>query len=46
MKYTEYREAKKHGRDGFPLQYYYIDKKHPQYVMPLHWHREIEIIHS
>lgn len=45
MKYTEYREAKKHGRDGFPLQYYYIDKKHPQYIMPLHWHREIEIIH-
>ena len=44
MKYTEYREAKKHGSDGLPLQYYYVDVRHPQYVMPLHWHREIEII--
>ena len=44
MKYTEYREAKKHGTEGLPLQYYYVDKRHPQYIMPLHWHREIEII--
>lgn len=44
MKYTEYKEAKKHGTEGFPLQYYYVDQKHPQYVMPLHWHREIEIL--
>lgn len=44
MKYAEYREAKKHGSAEFPLQYYYVDSHHPQYVMPLHWHGELEII--
>ena len=45
MKYTQYREAKKHGTDDFPFQYYFVDRFHPQYVMPLHWHGELEIIH-
>ena len=44
MKYTEYREAKKHGSDEFPLQYYLVNASHPQYIMPLHWHGELEII--
>lgn len=44
MKYTEYEETKKHGTDEFPFQYYYVDKNHAQYIMPLHWHRELEII--
>lgn len=44
MKYIDYKEAKKHGTEGFPLQYYCVDKNYPQYVMPLHWHREIEVI--
>lgn len=44
MKYTEYKEAKKHGTEEFPFQYYFVDQKHPQYVMPLHWHSETEII--
>ena len=26
------------------MDYYFLDKTHPQYVMPLHWHNEIEII--
>lgn len=44
MKYTDYREAKTHGSAEFPFQYYYIDKSHAQYVMPLHWHGEVEVL--
>lgn len=45
MKYKEFYENKKHGTEDFPLQYYYVDKDYPEYVMPLHWHNEFEIIH-
>lgn len=44
MKYSEYREEKQHGSADFPLQYYFLDKLNPQYVMPLHWHRELEVL--
>lgn len=44
MKYAEYLEDKKHGTEQFPMQYYYVDASHPQYVMPLHWHREFEVL--
>ena len=44
MKYSEYKENKRHGSENFPMQYYFVDRSHPQYVMPLHWHREMEII--
>ena len=44
MKYADYREKRQHGSADFPLQYYYVDKLHPQYVMPLHWHREMELL--
>ena len=44
MKYDEYQESKQHGAPDFPLQLYSLDKIHPQYVMPLHWHKEMEII--
>lgn len=44
MKYIDYKEAKKHGSENFPLQYYYVDRDHLQYVMPLHWHGETEIV--
>ncbi len=45
MKFSQYREVKQHGSPSFPVQYYYIDSKHPHYVMPLHWHGEFEIIY-
>lgn len=45
MKYSELNERKKHGNDGFPIEYYYVDETHPQYEMPLHWHREIEFVY-
>lgn len=45
MDYNNYIEKRKHGTATFPIQYYYVDKTHPRYVMNAHWHREFEIIH-
>ncbi len=44
MKDLQFNERKQHGLPDFPFQYYYINSDHPQYVMPLHWHSEFEII--
>lgn len=44
MKDLQFNEKKQHGLPDFPFQYYFIDSTHPQYVMPLHWHGEFEII--
>lgn len=44
MKDIQFNERKQHGLPDFPFQYYYIDSTHPQYVMPLHWHGEFELI--
>lgn len=44
MKYMELNEGKSHGSAGFPVQYYAVDRKHPQFFMPPHWHREFELI--
>ncbi|MEE0946135.1 MAG: AraC family transcriptional regulator [Acutalibacteraceae bacterium] len=44
MKDLQFNEKKQHGLPDFPFQYYYIDSSHPQYIMPLHWHGEFEII--
>ena len=44
MKYADYIERKRHGSPEFPIQYYDVDARHPQYVMVPHWHRELELI--
>ena len=44
MNYINYMEKRKHGTATFPIQYYYVDKTHPRYVMNAHWHREFEIM--
>ncbi len=44
MKDLQYNENKQHGTPDFPIQYYNVDITHPQYIMPLHWHDEFEII--
>ena len=44
MKYFIYNENKQHGTVEFPIEYYFVDKNHPQYVMPPHWHEEFEIV--
>ena len=33
-----------HGTREFPVEYYYVDNKHPRYQMPFHWHNEWEIL--
>lgn len=32
------------GTYHFPIEFYYVTESHPRYVMPYHWHLEIEII--
>ncbi len=44
MNHINYMEKRKHGTATFPIQYYYVDKTYPRYVMNAHWHREFEII--
>ncbi len=44
MKYDEYNEIKQHGAPDFPIQLYRVDPVHPQYVMPLHRHKEFEMV--
>ena len=33
-----------HGTLEFPVEYYYVDRQHPRYQMPFHWHNEWEIL--
>ena len=44
MRYMEYNEKKQHGMKDFPIQLYVVEKDHTEYIMPLHWHKELEII--
>lgn len=37
-------DRKQHGTLEFPVEYYYVDSKHPQYQMPFHWHNAWEIL--
>ena len=44
MRLDDFKERKRHGTEDFPIQYYFVNKEHEQYVMPLHWHTELEVI--
>jgi len=45
MHYLDCREQIQHRTGDIPLAYYYVDEKtSPRYRMPMHWHRETEII--
>ena len=44
MQYSDLIEKKRHGTPCFPVEYYYIDKAHPRYIMQIHWHKEFEIV--
>ena len=39
-----YYEKKQHGTREFPAEYYYVDSRHPRYIMSAHWHTEWELI--
>lgn len=45
MHYFSYNENKQHGTLNFPVAYYFVDSKQSPYVMPLHWHKEWELIY-
>ena len=44
MKYHDYEEKKIHGKKDFSLHYYAPQSNFPISSMPLHWHRECELI--
>lgn len=44
MKYIDYQEHRKHGTFDFPFALYRINPMFPRYMMPLHWHKETELI--
>ena len=44
MRILEFKEKKTHGSFEFPVEAYYVDERHPRYLMPLHWHEEYEVI--
>lgn len=45
MKPLDYHENIKRGSLDFPLDYHLVNGEHPRYLMPYHWHEEVEIIH-
>lgn len=44
MHYLDYHEQIPHRTGDFPLDYYFVDEHFPRYRMPMHWHKETEII--
>lgn len=44
MKNCELKEAKSHGTQDFPVEYYFVTEGASNYVMQLHWHEELEIV--
>lgn len=40
----DYVDKNRHGTAEFPVEYYYVDRKHPRYHMAFHWHNEWELI--
>ena len=37
-------ELSSRGDDKFPFEYYFLDKLHPRYTMPYHWHMDYELV--
>lgn len=44
MHYLDYNEQIQHRTGDFPMAYYPVDERHERYRMPMHWHREAELI--
>lgn len=32
------KEKIAHGSKNFPIAFYHVDKRHPRYIMKVHWH--------
>ncbi|MEG2720302.1 MAG: AraC family transcriptional regulator [Oscillospiraceae bacterium] len=44
MNFIECQERKNRGTFNFPIEFHHVDKLHPRYQMPFHWHMEYELI--
>lgn len=44
MRYLADHERAIRGTFDFPIELYYVDRNHPRYEMPFHWHMEHELI--
>lgn len=44
MRYLACHDNAARDTFDFPIELYHVDKDHPRYEMPLHWHIECEII--
>lgn len=39
-----FQEQKVRGTQDFPVEFHHVDKTHPRYHMPLHWHMDYELL--
>ncbi len=44
MDFHALNEKTQRGYSDFPIQFYGVTETHPRYEMPLHWHKEFELI--
>lgn len=44
MSYSDYQEQKIRGTFDFPIEFHHVDKTHPRYQMPFHWHLDYELL--
>ncbi len=44
MDFHALNEKTQRGSSDFPIQFYGLTQTHPRYEMPLHWHKEFELI--
>lgn len=42
--YAEFNEFCQRGTVDFPIEVYRLDRNHPRYQMPYHWHHEMELL--
>lgn len=43
MQHDGYNEFRQRGRFDFPIEFHHVDRHHPRFYMPYHWHMEYEI---
>lgn len=43
VKNDGYNEFRQRGRFDFPIEFHHVNRTHPRYFMPYHWHMEYEI---
>ncbi len=44
MNDSPFQEQRLRGTFDFPIEFHYVDARHPQYEMPFHWHTEYEFV--